>query len=180
MYREISIAFDSKRRLCAMGTRRLTHGDTDLDMFPDSTVYQYIPRIHGSQSDYDCRVNLVVVSSVFLVCWNECISVNCKMSNELIISTEQRVFIYDQYLLAQSASQFQCAKLNVCSMTELLVGFYGLIILPTWSLCDFFLWGGLKNAVYKTNPHTLEELNCNICGEIISIEEKYSELWEIL
>ena len=40
----------------------------------------------------------------------------------LIFSSEQCVFIYDQYLLIQSASQFQCAKLNVCSMTELLAG----------------------------------------------------------
>ena len=48
------------------------------------------------------------------------------MPNELIFATEQRVFIYDQYLLTQSASQFQCAKLNVCSITELFVGIYGL------------------------------------------------------
>ena len=34
-----------------------------------------------------------------------CISVNCIMANQLIFSTEQRVFIYDQYLLTQSASQ---------------------------------------------------------------------------
>ena len=53
------------------------------------------------------------------------------MSNELIFSTEQRVFFYDQYLLTQSASQLQCVKLNVCSMTELLVDIYGLLILPT-------------------------------------------------
>ena len=53
------------------------------------------------------------------------------MANELIFSTEQRVFIYDQYSLTQSASQFQCVELNVCSMTELLGGIYGLLILPT-------------------------------------------------
>ena len=34
-----------------------------------------------------------------------CISVNCITANQLIFSTEQRVFIYDQYLLTQSASQ---------------------------------------------------------------------------
>ena len=33
-------------------------------------------------------------------------------------------FYFYQYLY-QSASQFQCAKLNVCSMTELLVEIYG-------------------------------------------------------
>ena len=53
------------------------------------------------------------------------------MSNELIFSTEQHAFIYDQYLLTQFASKFQFAKLNVCSMTELLVGIYGLLVLPT-------------------------------------------------
>ena len=53
------------------------------------------------------------------------------MVNELIFSTEQSIFIHDQYLLTQSASQFKCAKLNMCSMTELLVGIYGLLLLPT-------------------------------------------------
>ena len=56
------------------------------------------------------------------------------MPNELIFSIEHCVFIYDQYFLTQSASQFQCAKLNVCVMTELLVGIYGLLILPaSWA-----------------------------------------------
>ena len=70
------------------------------------------------------------------------------MANQLIFSTEQRAIIYDQYLLTQSASQvrrlsdfvffqqdsatahtadIQC----VCSMTELLVGIYGLLVLLT-------------------------------------------------
>ena len=44
LYREISIAFDSKRRLCAIGRRRHTHGDTDLEISPDSTAYEYSPR----------------------------------------------------------------------------------------------------------------------------------------
>ena len=103
------------------------------------------------------------------------------MSNELIFYTEQCVFIYDQYL-TQSASQFQCAKLNVCSITELLVGIYGLLVLPTWTPCNFYLWGRLKNAVHKTNPCTLEELKCNIRDEINNIDTvvEYSELWEIL
>jgi hypothetical protein len=25
--------------------------------------------------------------------------------------------------------------------------------------CDYFLWGHLKSPVYKSNPHTIEELN---------------------
>jgi hypothetical protein len=28
------------------------------------------------------------------------------------------------------------------------------------------MWGSLKDKVYKTNPHTLEELRRNICHEI--------------
>jgi hypothetical protein len=31
------------------------------------------------------------------------------------------------------------------------------------------LWGSLKNKVYKTNSHTLEELRNNICHEISAI-----------
>ena len=46
-------------------------------------------------------------------------SVNFIVATQLVFSTEQRVFIYDQYLLTQAASQFQCAKLNMCFMTEL-------------------------------------------------------------
>ena len=35
--------------------------------------------------------------------------------------------------------------------------------------CDFYLWGMLKNKVYKTNPHTLNELKENIQTTIRSI-----------
>ena len=35
--------------------------------------------------------------------------------------------------------------------------------------CDFYLWGRLKNAVYRTNPRTLEELKRNIRDEINNI-----------
>jgi hypothetical protein len=31
------------------------------------------------------------------------------------------------------------------------------------------LWGSLKDTVYETNPHTLEELRHNIRGEISTI-----------
>ena len=37
--------------------------------------------------------------------YDVCIRANCIMANQLIFSTEQHVFIYDQYLLTQSASQ---------------------------------------------------------------------------
>ena len=33
-------------------------------------------------------------------------------------------------------------------------------------ICDFYLWGHLKNKVYATNPHTLEELKESIRCEI--------------
>ena len=36
---------------------------------------------------------------------------------------------------------------------------------------DFYLWGHLKNTVYSTNPHTLDELKASIRGEIDSILE---------
>ena len=37
---------------------------------------------------------------------------------------------------------------------------------PDMTPCDFYLWGILKNAVYKTNPRTLEELKHYIRDEI--------------
>jgi hypothetical protein len=41
--------------------------------------------------------------------------------------------------------------------------------LPDITLCDFYLWGSLKDKVYKTNPHTLEELRNNIHHGISAI-----------
>jgi hypothetical protein len=35
--------------------------------------------------------------------------------------------------------------------------------------CDFFLWRNLKQKVYKTNPHTIEELKENIRNEVSAI-----------
>jgi hypothetical protein len=34
---------------------------------------------------------------------------------------------------------------------------------PDLTPCDFYLWESLKDKVYKTNPHSLEELRNNIC-----------------
>ena len=76
-----------------MGERRLTRGDTDLDMCPDSTVHEYITSTYGSQSDCDRRVELVLAR--FSSCLNVCISVNSIMASEGLFSTEQRVFIND-------------------------------------------------------------------------------------
>ena len=91
----------------------------------------------------------MVLARFFPRVLNMCISVNCIIAYQLIFSIEQRVFIYDQYLLTRSASQFQFAKLTVLSMTELLVGTRGL---------------------YKTNPRSLEELKRNIRDEINNIK----------
>jgi hypothetical protein len=47
-------------------------------------------------------------------------------------------------------------------------------IIPDLTPCDFYLWGSLKDTMYKTN-HTLEKLS-NICHMIaISWEDFY--LW---
>ena len=40
-----------------------------------------------------------------------------------------------------------------------------------WGVCNFYLWGHLKNKVYATNPHTLEELKASIRCEIDCIPE---------
>jgi hypothetical protein len=37
--------------------------------------------------------------------------------------------------------------------------------------CDFYLWGGLKDKVYKSNPHTLQELQNNTKEEMTIILE---------
>ena len=42
---------------------------------------------------------------------------------------------------------------------------------PDLTVCDFYLQGHLKNKVYATNLHTLEELKANIRREIDSISE---------
>ena len=34
------------------------------------------------------------------------------------------------------------------------------------TLCDFYLWRKLKNKVYVTNPHMLDELKNNVLWEI--------------
>jgi hypothetical protein len=44
---------------------------------------------------------------------------------------------------------------------------------PDLTPCDFYLFEGLKDEVYKTNPHTLEEVR-NICGEISAISDNNS------
>ena len=72
---------------------------------------------------------------------------------QLVFSTEQCVFIYDQYLLTQSASQ-------VRRLFE--TRFPGVEISSRSS-------GRLKNAVYKTTPQTLEELKRNIRDDINNI-----------
>jgi hypothetical protein len=40
---------------------------------------------------------------------------------------------------------------------------------PDLKPCDFYLWGSLKNKVYKTDPHTLEEVRHDIRREISTV-----------
>lgn len=42
---------------------------------------------------------------------------------------------------------------------------------PDLSPCDFYLWGTLKNKVYASNPHTLQELKDSITREIQAISQ---------
>ena len=96
------------------------------------------------------------------------------MANQLIFSTEQRVLIYDQYLLTRSASQVRRLFETQFPVVKFERVFHDRIISrdlwPARSLvmtpCDFYLWGRLKNIVYKTNPRTLVELKRNIHDEI--------------
>jgi hypothetical protein len=43
--------------------------------------------------------------------------------------------------------------------------------LPDLSAPDFFLWGHLKDFVYRTNPCTTEELKGSITEEVQAIED---------
>ena len=40
---------------------------------------------------------------------------------------------------------------------------------PDLNICDFFLWGYLKEKVFSSRPHTLEELKLRIREEIAAI-----------
>ena len=44
---------------------------------------------------------------------------------------------------------------------------------------DFYLWGHLKNEVYATNPHTLEELKASIRRKIDCISVPVIELMHV-
>ena len=109
-------------------------------------------RVHSAHSRWYLVCSRIVRR--FSLCFpgvlnDVCISVNCIKANQLIYTTE-RVFIYDQYLLIQSASQvwrlfetrFPGVKIPSCSSHR------------------------LKNYMYKTSPCTLQELKCNIHDEI--------------
>ena len=41
--------------------------------------------------------------------------------------------------------------------------------LPDLTPCDYFLWGALKDIVYRNNPTTLDELEQSICAATESI-----------
>ena len=40
---------------------------------------------------------------------------------------------------------------------------------PDLNPCDYFLWGYLKDRVYRNNPHTVAELEANISNEVAAI-----------
>jgi hypothetical protein len=72
---------------------------------------------------------------------------------------------------------FQQDSATCHSATLTLQEFFGncLISKDLWSprslylSFNFFLWGYLKGVTYRTNPHTLEELETNIKVEIVNI-----------
>ena len=117
------------------------------------------------QSDYGRRVRRC---SLGLPCVlnDVCISVNCIMANQLIFSTKQHVFIYDQYLLTQSASQvwrhfqtrFPVVKISSRSAVH--------------NLYNKF------QATRSVEPKK-QHKPCSIISvtKLKSIEENYSELW---
>jgi hypothetical protein len=43
---------------------------------------------------------------------------------------------------------------------------------PDLNPCNYFLWGFLKDAVYKNNLHTIKELQQEISAAVISISEE--------
>ena len=90
------------------------------------------------------------------------------MANQLIFYAEERVFIYDQYLLTQSASQVR--RLFETRFPGVKIPSRSTVHNPSYKFqatgSDVYLWGRLKNAVYKTNPRTLEKMKRNIRDEI--------------
>jgi hypothetical protein len=46
---------------------------------------------------------------------------------------------------------------------------------PDLSICDFFLWGYLKEKVFKHHPHTLPELKEQIIEEVNAIPHEMCE-----
>ena len=81
-----------------------------------------------------------------------CISLNCIMPNQLIFSAHTADI---------SMRKTECVFHNRIISRNLWSARS-----PDITPCDFYLWGRLKNAVYKTNPRILEELKCNIRDEI--------------
>jgi hypothetical protein len=43
---------------------------------------------------------------------------------------------------------------------------------PDLNPCNYFLWGFLKDTVYKNNLHTTEELQHEISATVISVTEE--------
>jgi hypothetical protein len=43
---------------------------------------------------------------------------------------------------------------------------------PDLTPCDFYLWGNLKDKIYRTNPHTEVELKKNVQREILNVSQE--------
>jgi hypothetical protein len=41
---------------------------------------------------------------------------------------------------------------------------------PDLNPCDFWLWGALKEDIYSTKPHTIDELKCRIYEAVSHIK----------
>ena len=91
------------------------------------------------------------------------------------------VYIILQYskLIQSNSNKTATAHISDETLNLILEIFEGRIISkeslpprsPDLTVCDFYLWRHLKNKVYATNPHTLEELKADIRSEIDSISE---------
>jgi hypothetical protein len=45
--------------------------------------------------------------------------------------------------------------------------------------CDFYLWGSLKDKVYKINPHIVEEKRNNIQGRTPESEKRFQQVYSV-
>jgi hypothetical protein len=44
-------------------------------------------------------------------------------------------------------------------------------LFPDFNQCNFFLWGFLKDTIYRNSSHTIQELKQEISAALMSINE---------